>query len=388
MSENDKLDKKEEDFFEEVDVNSIKQSDVNPLDDFENNVSEVVVEDVDFFSETDATNLFSDDDEITEQQNRNFLAFKQALESGEVDLSSVINIPGVKLEMVDPSGGFGLDTVRKPDPEQLKQITGAEDFFDIYKDKGIRDSSDVEDTLELPEFNSITNLPKDNFVTPQTIASSYIISNFVGSGKRVLTPEEREELSLYQLINRFRLITDNNKSFKGFSVSGKYDFDNYPIVQFDKDFAMVLEPKILIKILVTLCHSMRLPSLHAAQLGLKYDVFVIRLNREQYAEFFNSELLGVSESGNKENEISGSFPGLSFKFERPNYVEIIYLDSNAETKEHRVDDDVARYFIQNWALTRGKTLKDFATPLQRAMAEKKRKKLRDKIEGKKEYETY
>lgn len=389
MSDKDKLNT-EENFFEEVDVNSVGKSDVSPLEDFENNVNEVVVEDVDFFSETDTTNLFSPDDEITEQQNRNFQAFKTALETGEVDLSSVINLPGVKLEMVDSKDDLGINTVKNPELSRLKEITPGqgEDFFDVHKEIGIRKPDDVEDAIELPEFNAITNLPKNSLVTPQTIASSYILSNFVGSGKRELTQGEREELSLYQLINRFRMITDNNKSFEGFSVSGKYDFDNYPIVQFDENFAMVLEPKILIKVLVTLCHSMRLPSLHACQLGLKYDVFVIAINREQYAEFFNAELLGVSESGNKENEISGSFPGLSFKIERPNYVEAIYLNSEEEVKEHRIDDDIARYFLQNWSLTRGKTIKDIVPPLQKAMAEKKRQKLKDKIEGKKGYETY
>ena len=364
-----------DEFFEEVDVT--KEGNDEQPSIFDTDFNEVEVENIDFFKDTDATNVFSDDDEITAQQKANFNAFKELIKSGEFDINKTLGIPGVKLAMVEDDD---LLANREANLENMRDVTPGEgeDITDVYPQ--LKPKED-----EIPTYE-VKNVPFQNFVTPQTVASTYILENYARNEKHKLTEAQKEELSFYQLINRFRLITDNNSSFKGFSISGKYDFDNPPILHFEENFAVVLEPELLVRILVTLCDSMRLPSLHACQLGLKYDVFVVKLNREQYAQFFNSELLGVSESGNKQAEICGSYPGLAFQIERPNYVEAVYRDAHGEEKEHRIDDDVARYFIQNWALTRGKTIFDFVSPLAKSMGIKKRNKLKHKLEN--EYETY
>jgi peptide deformylase len=316
--------------------------------------------------------VFGEEHVNKEQQNANFAAFSQMVKGELPNINERLGGIGAKAEVVSDIDRKGLDSFYEG-----KELLDVVDLGPDW-DKAVENAA-----LLQQQYASGNQFKLNALSTPQTLASNYVNKFLTEDKPRKLTEDEIKKARLYSLINRFTLITDANKSFSGFGISGAYNFDEPPIVQFSEDFAIVMEPKLLAEVLQTLAVNLKMPSLHACQIGLKYDVFVIRHSQEKCVTYFNSQLLGVSEEGVKEYEGSASYPLIDVKIDRPKHVEIMYLDEKGEEWETTVSNHVARYAVHNYALSRGKTYLDFASDLQVKRAYKKREKLlkkRDKNE--------
>lgn len=182
----------------------------------------------------------------------------------------------------------------------------------------------------------------------------------------------------------FRFLTDiDQKNFKGFKMCGHYPWESPPLLQMEDDFTFVLTPNLLSKILWKICQERNAVSMHAAQIGVNYDFFIIRNARQhedrldgepEYETFINSRINGLSDEGQKGSEINSSYPGLYLNIERPKSVDVIYYDVDQNKNTERLGDDWARYYIQNYSLSRGKPFWMFASKLKQDMALKKRNK--------------
>ena len=182
----------------------------------------------------------------------------------------------------------------------------------------------------------------------------------------------------------FRFQSDiDQQNFKGFKMCGHYPFESPPLLEMKDDFTFVLTPMLLSKVLWKICQERNAISMHAAQVGVNYDFFIIRNARDpdtrldnepEYETFINSRLNGLSDEGQKGSEINSSYPGLYLNIERPKSVDVIYYDVGGNKNTERLGDDWARYYVQNYSLSRGKPFWQFASKLKQEMALKKRNK--------------
>lgn len=195
-----------------------------------------------------------------------------------------------------------------------------------------------------------------------------------------------DEDTIRKIVKYFPFKTDlDKKNFKGFSknICGHYPFHSPPVLKMTDGFTFVLTPSILAEILFRTSKNRVGPSVHASQVGVNYDFFIIVNPKEpekrasdepEYETFINSSIIGLSEEGHKEREISASYPALYLNIERPVWADIKYFDVDGQENRERVQHEWSRYFIQNYCLSRGKPFWKFATKLHRDMAIKKRNK--------------
>jgi len=185
--------------------------------------------------------------------------------------------------------------------------------------------------------------------------------------------------TIAKIASNFTFKTDL-AGFAPFKVCGHYPFHMPPILSFpdgEKEFRFVLDYQLLTDILIHFCEARRGYSMHASQIGVNYDFFVIKNQGEKgpkYETFINSSIVGLSETGIVEEERNESYPALYLSIDRPSYVDVVYKDDNNEESRERLDGFWARYFVQNYALSRGKPFWNFVSPLKREMAMKKRNK--------------
>ena len=187
-----------------------------------------------------------------------------------------------------------------------------------------------------------------------------------------------------KLMKYFDFKTDlDKKNMKPFKVCAHYPFDKPPVLKMNDGFTFVLDANVLSEVLFKTSKQRNAPSVHASQVGVNYDFFIIvnpkpteqRADDEpEYETFINSKIVSLSEDGHKGDEISGSYPALYLKIERPVFADIIFYDVNNRENKERVQHEWSRYFIQNYALSRGKPFWKFASPLQRNISLRKRNK--------------
>jgi peptide deformylase len=187
-----------------------------------------------------------------------------------------------------------------------------------------------------------------------------------------------------KLVKYFKFKTDLDKmNMTPFKLCAHYPFDKPPVLKMNDGFTFVLEASVLAEVLFKFSKDRNAPTIHASQVGVNYDFFIIvnpkakeeRADDEpEYETFINSKIVSLSEEGHKGDEISGSYPALYLKIERPVFADIIYYDVYNQENKERVKHEWSRYFVQNYALSRGKPFWKFASPLQRNIALRKRNK--------------
>lgn len=207
------------------------------------------------------------------------------------------------------------------------------------------------------------------------------IKELLEKTSRVDVTDDKE---IHKVAEYFRFKSDlNQETFKPFVMCGHYPFETPPVLEMTDGFTFVLTPALLSKVLWKICKQRNAVSMHAAQVGVNYDFFIIRNLRQpedrekgepEYEVFINSRLNGLSDEGIKGSEINSSYPGLYLNIERPKTVDVIYYDIEQNKNTERLGEDWARYYIQNYALSRGKPFWKFASKLKQDMALKKRNK--------------
>jgi peptide deformylase len=187
-----------------------------------------------------------------------------------------------------------------------------------------------------------------------------------------------------KLMKYFSFKTDlDKKNMKPFTTCAHYPFDKPPVLKMEDGFVFVMEASLLAEVLFRMSKNRSGPSIHASQVGVNYDFFIIvnpkpvaeRADDEpEYETFINSKIKALSDEGHKGREISASYPALYLNIERPVFADIIYYDVSNQEHRERVQHEWSRYYIQNYALSRGKPFWKFVSPLQKHMAMKKRNK--------------
>jgi peptide deformylase len=187
-----------------------------------------------------------------------------------------------------------------------------------------------------------------------------------------------------KLMKYFSFRTDvDKKNMRPFKTCAHYPFDKPPVLKMEDGFVFVMEASLLAEVLYKFSKNRHAPSIHAAQVGVNYDFFIIvnpkpeaeRADDEpEYETFINSSIKSLSDEGHKDREISASYPALYLNIERPVFADIIYYDIFNQENRERVQHEWSRYYIQNYALSRGKPFWKFASPLHKTMAMKKRNK--------------
>lgn len=200
--------------------------------------------------------------------------------------------------------------------------------------------------------------------------------------KSALNQDDDSEVNKAASYFRFKSDLDTT-NFTPFGVCGHYQFDNPPVLTMKDGFTFVLTPELLSKILFKIAKNRHAMSMHSSQIGLNFDFFIVRNPKlptdyvggePAYETFINSTLVGLSDASETKTEIMSSYPGIYLNIERPYWADIKFKDINGEENRERVVSDWCRYFIQNYCLSRGKPFWEFASPLKRKMALKKRNK--------------
>ena len=118
--------------------------------------------------------------------------------------------------------------------------------------------------------------------------------------------------------------------------------------------------------------------LSANQCGVFERVFVIGTDEFQIA-CINPRIIGKSPSTIKESEGCLSFPGLYLKLDRPDWIEVEYIDENGQLMQTRLDGVTARCFQHELDHMNGIRMTDHAGPVMLQMARKKQEKIIKKI---------
>jgi peptide deformylase len=118
--------------------------------------------------------------------------------------------------------------------------------------------------------------------------------------------------------------------------------------------------------------------LSANQCGVFERVFVIGTDQFQIA-CINPRILRTSVEMNRSDEGCLSFPGLYLKIERPEWIEVEFLDENGEVKQMRLEGLTARCFQHELDHLNGIRFVDNMKPVALQMARKKQKKLMQKV---------
>jgi peptide deformylase len=147
--------------------------------------------------------------------------------------------------------------------------------------------------------------------------------------------------------------------WEGFTSCGYYDFNNFPIIE-REEYMFGLEPVLFSHMLQVLAESRgdgdRM--YHAVWMGQKYDAFVVKNPGNEgptYEAFYNSQLLEVSEEEERKEEYSGFYPGLRPAISRPKKILVAWTDRDGENCLDVLEGDWARYFLQGYEQTRGRT---------------------------------
>jgi len=138
---------------------------------------------------------------------------------------------------------------------------------------------------------------------------------------------------------------------------------------------------LLTKLIKRLKMTMKLHNglgLSANQCGVFERVFVIGTEHFQIA-CINPEIVETSETATKEPEGCLSFPGLSVKIERPEWIMARYVNEEGKVVEAKMEGLTARCYQHELDHMNGIKFTSHVGPLALQMAEQKRDKLIKKI---------
>ena len=139
---------------------------------------------------------------------------------------------------------------------------------------------------------------------------------------------------------------------------------------------------VLAKLIKRLKMTMKLHNgigLSANQCGVFERVFVIGTEHFQIA-CINPEIVETSETTKKENEGCLSFPGLSVKVDRPEWIMARYINEEGKQVEVRMEGLTAKCYQHELDHMNGIKFTDHVGPVALQLAEQKRKKLLKKIQ--------
>jgi peptide deformylase len=122
--------------------------------------------------------------------------------------------------------------------------------------------------------------------------------------------------------------------------------------------------------------------LSANQCGVFERMFVIGTDQFQIV-CINPKILRTSTEINRSDEGCLSFPGLYLKIERPEWIEVEFVDENGMTQQMRLEGLTARCFQHELDHLNGIRFVDNMKPVALQMARKKQKKLMQRIIRKK-----
>ncbi len=149
--------------------------------------------------------------------------------------------------------------------------------------------------------------------------------------------------------------------------SKPFDFANFDAKQLEQD---------MIKIML----DNKGIGLAANQVGLQYRILVISpqnlQNKEPFA-IINPDVVNVSTEVSKDLEGCLSFPDLWLEVSRPRWVDIKYLDSNAQIKIVRFEDLDARCVLHEIEHLDGICFTNHVSKLKLDIAIKKQRKIRN-----------
>ncbi len=118
--------------------------------------------------------------------------------------------------------------------------------------------------------------------------------------------------------------------------------------------------------------------LSANQCGVFERVFVIGTDEFQFA-CINPKIIGKSPSTIKESEGCLSYPGLYIKIDRPDWIDVEYVDEKGELVQTRLEGVTARCFQHELDHMNGIRMVDHVGPVALQMARKKQEKIIKKI---------
>jgi peptide deformylase len=118
--------------------------------------------------------------------------------------------------------------------------------------------------------------------------------------------------------------------------------------------------------------------LSANQCGVFERVFVIGTDHFQIA-CINPRIIGKSPSTIKESEGCLSYPGLYVKIDRPDWVDVEFIDETGTLKQMRLEGVTARCFQHELDHMNGIRMVDHVGPVALQMARKKQEKVIKKI---------
>ena len=139
---------------------------------------------------------------------------------------------------------------------------------------------------------------------------------------------------------------------------------------------------VLAKLIKRLKMTMKLHNgigLSANQCGVFERVFVIGTEHFQIA-CINPEIVETSETTKKENEGCLSFPGLSVKVDRPEWIMARYINEEGKQVEVKMEGLTAKCYQHELDHMNGIKFTDHVGPVALQLAEQKRKKLLKKIQ--------
>lgn len=118
--------------------------------------------------------------------------------------------------------------------------------------------------------------------------------------------------------------------------------------------------------------------LSANQCGVSERMFVIGTDQFQIV-CINPKVVSVSDTTGKDNEGCLSFPGLFCKIDRPEWVEVEFLDTKGQLKQMRLEGVTARCFLHELDHLNGIKFTDRVKPVALQMARKKQQKVVKKV---------
>ena len=118
--------------------------------------------------------------------------------------------------------------------------------------------------------------------------------------------------------------------------------------------------------------------LSANQCGVFERVFVIGTDHFQIA-CINPRIIGKAPSTIKESEGCLSYPGLYVKIDRPDWVDVEFIDETGTLKQMRLEGVTARCFQHELDHMNGIRMVDHVGPVALQMARKKQEKVIKKI---------
>ena len=152
-----------------------------------------------------------------------------------------------------------------------------------------------------------------------------------------------------------------------YKVLPEFDFENAPI-----------NPNSFASTLVETCRKHNGIGLSANQCGVFERVFVIGTDHFQIA-CINPRIIGKAPSTIKESEGCLSYPGLYVKIDRPDWVDVEFIDETGTLKQMRLEGITARCFQHELDHMNGIRMVDHVGPVALQMARKKQEKVIKKI---------